>query len=55
MDLDSGYINRVAHLLPKQGSKRPWRLHNNYLRDTLMLKRGRLVNDMTLSSPQKVK
>jgi len=55
MDLDSGYINRVAHLLPKQGSKRPWRLHNNYLRDTLMLKRGRLVNDLTLSSPQKAK
>ena len=55
MNFTSGYIQRAAPLLPKQGSRRPWKLHQNYVRDTMMLRYGR-VNDGTIvfSSPAKV-
>ena len=33
--LASGYILRAIDQLPKQGSKRPWRLHQNYALDML--------------------
>ncbi|HTZ32717.1 MAG TPA: NAD(P)/FAD-dependent oxidoreductase [Methylomirabilota bacterium] len=35
VDLTSGYIQRALDELPKQGSKRPWRLHQNYALDLL--------------------
>jgi len=31
--LKSGYIQRSLHLLPKQGSKGPWRVYQNYVVD----------------------
>jgi monooxygenase len=37
-DFSSGYILRSIEQFPKQGSKAPWRLHQNYLLDTLMLR-----------------
>jgi cation diffusion facilitator CzcD-associated flavoprotein CzcO len=40
LDLTSGYIQREIHKFPKQGAKIPWRLHQNYARDLLMLQRG---------------
>lgn len=36
--LQSGYVKRAEHLLPKQGSKAPWRLYNNFWLDWLTLK-----------------
>ena len=33
LGLTSGYIQRSAHLLPKQGSEHPWKVHQSYLRD----------------------
>jgi cation diffusion facilitator CzcD-associated flavoprotein CzcO len=42
MDFASGYVQRSLHLLPKQGSREPWRLRQNYLRDALSLRRSRL-------------
>jgi len=42
VDFSSGYIQRTLHLFPKQGSKAPWRLHQNYARDILMLRYGRV-------------
>ncbi|QFG22111.1 NAD(P)/FAD-dependent oxidoreductase [Actinomadura sp. WMMB 499] len=42
VDLTSGYIQRARHLLPRQGTKHPWRIHGNYLRDRLLYRRGRL-------------
>jgi cation diffusion facilitator CzcD-associated flavoprotein CzcO len=38
VDFSSGYFLRVLDRFPKQGSKPPWRLHQNYLLDTFMLK-----------------
>ncbi len=40
IDLRSGYVLRSADQLPKQGDRAPWRLHQNYPRDVLLLKRG---------------
>ena len=38
----SGYIERARHLMPKQGSARPWKLHQNYVLDLASLRYGRL-------------
>jgi monooxygenase len=42
IDLQSGYVLRSVHELPKQGSATPWRLHQNYARDVLLMRHGRL-------------
>jgi cation diffusion facilitator CzcD-associated flavoprotein CzcO len=42
VDFSSGYIQRSLHLFPKQGSKPPWRLRQNYARDILTLRFGRI-------------
>jgi monooxygenase len=42
LNLSSGYIQRVADKMPKQGSKTPWKLHQNYVKDILTLKFGSL-------------
>jgi cation diffusion facilitator CzcD-associated flavoprotein CzcO len=38
LGLTSGYIQRSAHLLPKQGTEPPWKVHQSYLRDYRALK-----------------
>jgi cation diffusion facilitator CzcD-associated flavoprotein CzcO len=38
IDFSSGYIQRAIDLFPRQGSKRPWRLHQNYVRDLFSLR-----------------
>ena len=40
MDFASGYVQRSLHELPKQGSRAPWKLRMNYLRDVLTIRRG---------------
>lgn len=47
VDFSSGYIQRAVEELPKQGSKMPWRLYQNYLLDIVML-RFAAVDDGTL-------
>jgi monooxygenase len=42
IDLTSGYVRRSIDAFPKQGSKLPWRLHQNYARDVVLLGRGRV-------------
>ena len=42
VDFSSGYFQRSIHLLPKQGTKRPWELYQNYALDILSLRYGRL-------------
>jgi cation diffusion facilitator CzcD-associated flavoprotein CzcO len=39
-----GYIERGLANCPKQGSKPPWRVHQNYIRDAISLKRTRFDN-----------
>jgi monooxygenase len=40
IDLRSGYVLRAVDALPKQGDRTPWRLHQNYALDILMMRRG---------------
>ncbi|MDZ4847118.1 MAG: NAD(P)/FAD-dependent oxidoreductase [Chitinophagales bacterium] len=47
LDFNAGYVLRAADVLPKQGSKHPWKVYQNYVRDLLSLKFG-TVNDKYL-------
>ena len=40
--LNSGYIQRSAARMPKQGTEGPWRNHDDYLRDFVGIRLGRL-------------
>jgi cation diffusion facilitator CzcD-associated flavoprotein CzcO len=42
IDFTSGYVRRAVGQFPKQGSTAPWRLYQNYFRDILSLRFGRL-------------
>ena len=42
LDFNSGYVLRALDEIPSQGSKHPWRLHQNYVRDLRMLRFGSL-------------
>jgi cation diffusion facilitator CzcD-associated flavoprotein CzcO len=50
LDLTSGYIARVADEMPKQGSRAPWYLRQNYLLDLLTTQLGRVENPSLLFS-----
>lgn len=45
LNLSSGYIQRAKDVLPKQGSKRPWRVYQNYLMDMLATRFGSIKDD----------
>ena len=47
IDFTSSYFERSLHKFPKQGSKLPWRLHQNYARDILLFRLG-AVDDGTM-------
>ncbi len=47
LDFSSGYVQRAVEMMPKQGSKAPWRLAQNYVVDLLQLRHGR-IDDGTL-------
>ncbi len=47
IDFTSGYVVRALHMLPRQGTKTPWRLHQNYMKDLSMMRYGR-VDDGTM-------
>ena len=38
LDFSSGYVQRSIADFPKQGSKAPWKLHQNYARDMMSLR-----------------
>jgi monooxygenase len=50
--LESGYIQRASHLLPKQGKGFPWQVHQSYLRDYRAMKLSDVVDDaLEISNP----
>jgi monooxygenase len=52
IDFSSGYVLRAIDKFPKQGSKVPWRLYQNYPLDILKLKFGAVEDGaMEFSSP----
>jgi monooxygenase len=42
MSLASGYIQRAADRMPRQGTQAPWRVYQSYLRDYRAMKRSSL-------------
>jgi len=42
IDFSSGYVRRSVVNMPKQGSKRPWRLYQNYALDIVTLRFGKV-------------
>jgi cation diffusion facilitator CzcD-associated flavoprotein CzcO len=52
LGLSSGYVQRSAHLFPRQGSKFPWQAHQSYLRDYRAMKLRRVDDPaMVFSNP----
>jgi monooxygenase len=52
VDFTSGYIRRSLDKFPKQGSRAPWRLYQNYARDLVSLRFGRVEDgEMVFSNP----
>jgi monooxygenase len=47
MGLTSGYMQRARETMPRQSTRTPWKMHQNYLRDLLSL-RFSTVNDGTV-------
>ncbi|RLY94587.1 NAD(P)/FAD-dependent oxidoreductase [Kocuria tytonicola] len=54
IDLASGYIQRGAHLLPRQGRDGAWNVRQNYLRDRVLFRPGAEKDDQlefTVAAP----
>ena len=46
VDFNSGYFNRYIDQLPKQGSKNPWRVKQDYLKDLIQAEEKRLLKKL---------
>ena len=44
LEFSSGYVQRAADSLPSQSDDAPWRVHQNYFKDRLALRFGRLAD-----------
>jgi cation diffusion facilitator CzcD-associated flavoprotein CzcO len=42
LDFSSGYVQRALDILPKQGTKKPWKLYQNYALDLVSLRYGKV-------------
>lgn len=42
LDFSSGYVQRGVDVMPQQGDRECWRVHQNYLKDKYMIQYGRL-------------
>lgn len=45
MDFSPGYFQRAVHILPKSGSRAPWRLKQNYFFDMRTIRRGKIDDE----------
>jgi monooxygenase len=55
VDFSSGYFQRALDNFPKQGSKTPWKLYQNYIRDIILLKLGTVEDGAMIFSKPAVK
>jgi monooxygenase len=42
MNFKSGYVQRANSILPRQGSRKPWRVYQSYAMDKLTIRYGRI-------------
>jgi hypothetical protein len=53
LDLSSGYVQRAIDQFPRQGSKKPWKLYQNYALDLMSLRFGAVEDGvMEFSNPE---
>jgi monooxygenase len=45
LDFDAGYVLRAKEMMPKNGDRLPWKNYQNYVRDFVGLRLGRLNDD----------
>jgi hypothetical protein len=50
LGLTSGYVLRSLDRFPRQGPSAPWRVHQNYLRDITLIRRGDLEEGMEFAT-----
>ena len=55
LDFSSGYVQRAAGKLPQQGTRKPWKLNQNYALDVMALKFGSVDDAMAFSNPARAK
>lgn len=51
LSFTSGYVQRAVDRLPRQGSRAPWRVHQNYLRDLLAVRLARIEDGVLRLGP----
>ncbi|MCB9586138.1 MAG: NAD(P)/FAD-dependent oxidoreductase [Polyangiaceae bacterium] len=52
LNLNSGYVKRALHLMPRQGAGKPWKLYQNYVLDYVMMKLTKLDDGaLSFSNP----
>jgi monooxygenase len=54
VDFSSGYFQRALSVLPKQGDRKPWRLHQNYAADIIDTRFGAIDEEMEFRTPADV-
>ncbi|MGB5950352.1 MAG: NAD(P)/FAD-dependent oxidoreductase [Parvibaculum sp.] len=53
IDFSSGYVQRSLDKFPKQGSKKPWKLYQNYALDIMSLRMGKVEDGvMAFTNPE---
>jgi len=55
LDFSSGYVQRAIDKFPKQGDRKPWKLHQNYAKDLVALRYGSVDEEMEFSNPAPAK
>lgn len=45
LDLDAGYVQRSLAMLPRQGTREPWALHQDYRKDRRLFRSGDLEDE----------
>lgn len=51
LDLTSGYVQRLVATFPKRGDRRPWMVRQNYLLDSLEMRRATVDSEMEYVRP----
>ncbi|MEZ0244870.1 MAG: flavin-containing monooxygenase [Sphingomonas sp.] len=51
LDFTSGYVQRAMAQFPRQGTRKPWMLNQNYTRDLMALRYGGIDQEMEFSNP----
>ena len=53
LDFSSGYVQRALEILPRQGAKKPWKVHQNYALDMMALRFGAVEDGVMAFSKAK--